>query len=1329
MATGPWQRADQLLHEAVTAMPAGEDAYRARLMLEQQLGKLAEPLRIALAGKVSSGKSTLVNALVGAPVAVTGRGPVTLAVTVLGYAQTPSWTIHYAGGATENVSGLADLAAFTVRSADGAPAAPVDYVQVLGQYPGLRQYELVDTPGFDSPHGPDTDNALRAIGATHASVLEASVARLRSADAIIAVLQHAVSGPDADVLRRFHSADGEAFTPTPLTAMAVLTKAEGYWPEADDPIAVGQRHARRIMSDERTRRVFHRVVPVCGKVAEAAVLLTDEDIADLQELAADPMTGRRVRNAVAFVRDDGLPLTPQRRQRLLGMLDRYGVWLACQLIGGEGVTGTAELKRLLDERSGMPVLRGELTDRFAAHSGLIKVARAVQVARAVPGQLPASSSDRDRDVVARAVETITSLADTDPSFAEFEVLRRHYAGELDVDDLARAELETAAGERGTTVAARLGLPATSQAADLERAALDRVRQWSGPLPDLGPDGRVLARVMKRRYEELYVRARQAQAVLGAVAQFDDDHPAGPASALAQARSPRAAWPPAGGQRHPGQDEPVLVVDLGTTTSAAILLDGRRTYVGEPSGELLWPTSVCEREGRLLVGSAAEASRRLDPLAFCTEFKPDIGSAVPVMHGAGRSYTAEDLAAEVLRVLREEAMAVQDNAPFLAGGSPRRLLVTVPAQADGRRRDAMIRAGLRAGFSDVELLPEPVAAAFSAGGTPWPPGSVVLVYDLGGGTFDAALVEIGAESHAVIGTAGLADGHGGRDIDAAVFRVIRDAAEAWLAAAPGREAERDEIMSDTLAAAVSLKQGLTAADPAFDRVAPGARVEMNRAQLAALTEGLLRGTVSCCLKLMSDHQYRPADVAGVLLVGGSTRMPAVLRYVTRHLVVAGPPRRHPNPVLAVVEGAANWAEGSASRRAYDVPSSTLRVPLSWTLPGGRGTLVRWLASQDDAYPSGAPLARVRLHDNRLYDLHARAAGRIRQQHAWPGTQVYSGMPLVTSLRTAQSPDITGEPVMSAHWPAAATAIALSPDGRRLAAVLEHPPGLAVFDTVTGRRLAECQGDDRISSLAWTYGSGPALGASSGDGASHQVRVLDDPSAASLRLLSAQAAAVLDLAYLPGGREVVVLGGDGTLRIVDAASGKTMQELPIPGHPEILAVSGDGRRIATGGGDRVQGLAHVLERAPAIADGWEVVLSPRLPPRVRAMSFSGNWLLVAGGGEDEPGYLRALDVTVARLPDRELSWPPRAGDPARTVIRTMSTPPEAALFAVVTDRLAWIGDPGTGRPLGVIAEPGPVAAAAFSPDGHWLYTAGRDGIRTWALTETEQARTEAGVIHGA
>jgi hypothetical protein len=1293
------QRADLLLRSAIEALPAGPDTHRARLLLADQVAKLRAPLRIALVGASDSGKSTLANALMRAPVAVTGKGPITMAVTILRYAAESSWTVHYEDGQTEAIPSMEKLAAFTARPKDagaGSAAAGVRFVEVAGQYPELLRYELVDTPGFDSVHPEDTVTALRAIGATQ-----------DSADVIIAVLNHAMSGTDAGVLRRFHSAGGDSFMPTALTSMAVLTKVEDYWPGAENPLADAGKNASLVEKpDGGAGRVFHRVLPLLTKVAEAAVLLDGEDFAALRELAAAPRLEERLRaGGPTFARAEDLPLSRDQRRRLYELLCGYGVWLACQLIGA-GVNTLPDLRQELDKRSGLRELRRELDERFARHSGLIKVARVVQVAHAVAGMIPASFSEHDRDVAAHALSAITSLADSDPAFAEFEVLRRHYLGELGVSREAGAELEQVVGEHGLTVAQRLGQPDGTPAAELEGTALARARAWSRP----HPGARLLARVMKRQYEELYVRVREARAALGDVPQFDRETPAG-------LERPAPA-PTSGAMR----DGPVLVVDLGTTTSAAILVDGGQQVVIRDSVHEVWPTVVCERDGALLVGEAARASHGDSPLV--TEFKPDIGSPVPVMHGATGSLTAGELAAEVLRALREAATAQQAGS-FSSSEPPRRLLLTTPAKADEHWRDALIAAGLRAGFTEVELLPEPVAAAYSVRG-PWPPGSKVLVYDLGGGTFDAALIQVTGASFRVLGTAGLADGHGGRDIDAAVFQHIWPATESWLSARPHFMSHQDEVEADVLAAATKLKEGLASGKTAREKITLDHWAELTAAELAPLAGDLVRDTADCCLNLIADAGLEPGDVTAVLLVGGSTRLQLVAPCVEQRLQAHGKVGTAPDPVLAVVQGAARWAADRDLRRlreAYTDPPSRSTVPLTWSLPQS-GTLVRWLAERNQVYPPGAPLARVRLDDGSFYDLRARAAGRVVEHHAWPGTRVYSGSWLVTSARPAVPGDVAQAPSLARSWKAPANALAVSPDGRRLAAVIQEPPAVVIIDTVTGTQLGRWDGEDRVTCLTWTHGDGPVAGLAHDDGSFGASALSDETAGTKLipRMLSRHPAAVLGAAYLAEGREIVTLDGNGTIRITDVRTGLAWPAAEVTGHPTVLAVGSDGQRIAAAGGDAVEGFVHLLGRVGG--DGpWDVVKTERPDGRVRAMSFSGERLLL--GGDPFAG-------TPAKSPGNavppDLTRPLWAGMPAGRPVRTISGAPFTSLYAAAADRRVWVGDAADPAMELPVADAARVTAVAIAPDGHWLYTAGPDGIKQWALTGSTTPGAEAGEPEG-
>jgi molecular chaperone DnaK len=440
---------------------------------------------------------------------------------------------------------------------------------------------------------------------------------------------------------------------------------------------------------------------------------------------------------------------------------------------------------------------------------------------------------------------------------------------------------------------------------------------------------------------------------------------------------------------------VLAVDFGTSSSVGAVLtaDGVHLLKEPASGSWSWPSAVALDGTALLVGTPAENVRRDDPLAYRSEFKRDLADPTPVPLGDA-SFPPEDLVVEVLR-------AFADQAHELLTRPPTRLVLTVPASYGefDVRRDIMIAAGERAGFADVELLAEPVAAAFApVRGSTLRPGWTVLVYDFGGGTFDAAVVRIGGhDDHAVHGHASL-DDCGGRDIDAALFARLREVAgpelDTLLDADPDDPAGAAHARLELMELIRRAKHHLTHSGTARDHFGPlRRRFVIERAELEALATPLVARTVDCCTTLLTDVAIAPRDLDAILLVGGTTRMPLV-----RSLVTAGVGDRVrfvEDSATAVAHGAARWAAGASGRTRSPAAPSAGEYPLRYELPGGSGVLARWLVGPKEDLAAGQPLGLVRLRDGTLWTLTGDArAGRLLALHAEPGATVVSGDWLVT-----------------------------------------------------------------------------------------------------------------------------------------------------------------------------------------------------------------------------------------------------------------------------------------------------------------------------------------------
>ncbi|MFM2406443.1 MAG: hypothetical protein RL223_4323 [Pseudomonadota bacterium] len=371
---------------------------------------------------------------------------------------------------------------------------------------------------------------------------------------------------------------------------------------------------------------------------------------------------------------------------------------------------------------------------------------------------------------------------------------------------------------------------------------------------------------------------------------------------------------------PHQHRLAVGIDLGTTNSlVASVRSGIPTVLPDAQDRRLLPSVVHYGEdGVMTVGHEARAHALADPANTVASAKRLIGRAMTDIRPGTVPYALEamgeaavgvrtraglkspvDIGAEVLRALRTRAEAG-------LGGDLVGAVITVPAYFDDAQRQATKDAATRAGLNVLRLLPEPTAAAVAYGLDSGSQG-VYVVYDLGGGTFDVSILRLTRGVFEVIATAGDAM-LGGDDFDHALADWFSQATGGWSRAE----------MSALHAAARSAKEALTDAesvDMGCTR-AGGERVtlRLSRAQFDTLTRPLLERTLGPVRRALRDARLKPDEVDGVVLVGGSTRMPCVRQ------AVAGLFGREPytgiDPDEAVALGAAIQADQLAGNRGAD-----------------------------------------------------------------------------------------------------------------------------------------------------------------------------------------------------------------------------------------------------------------------------------------------------------------------------------------------------------------------------------------------------------------------------
>jgi hypothetical protein len=492
MPDAPTDLAAAVRHIAETARGVADGTDRAAAV-ETVLHRLDEPLRVAIAGRVKAGKSTLLNALVGERLAATDAGECTRIVT---------WYRHdrgYRVTADLRPDGSADL---DFRRDDGAllidlgerPVESIERIEVGWPSKKLEDLTLIDTPGIGSAN---EGTSARTV----AALLERDGDEPGDADAVLYLMRH-LHRSDAGFLEAFM--DRTVAHASPVNAVVVLSRADEIGAARPDALESARVVAERYAANARVRELASGVVPVAGLLAETGATLRQEQFDWLQVVARRPDTARGALLAsVERFRDpEHNPLGEEIREELLDRLGLFGLRLSVGLIAAGEVRTATELSRALLEHSGIRSLQRVLAERYAARAEALKARSALAALRAI-------GHDLDRRGVAGAADLVLAIDRLEASSGALALLRLQHlvlAGLVDLDDDQRAEVDRLCGTGSETE--RVGVAADATAADVRTAALAGVERWRARAGSPLSDRRLVeaAEIVSRAYEEIYTTA-------------------------------------------------------------------------------------------------------------------------------------------------------------------------------------------------------------------------------------------------------------------------------------------------------------------------------------------------------------------------------------------------------------------------------------------------------------------------------------------------------------------------------------------------------------------------------------------------------------------------------------------------------------------------------------------------------------------------------------------------------------------------------------------------------------------------------------------------------
>ena len=373
----------------------------------------------------------------------------------------------------------------------------------------------------------------------------------------------------------------------------------------------------------------------------------------------------------------------------------------------------------------------------------------------------------------------------------------------------------------------------------------------------------------------------------------------------------------------------LGVDLGTSfTRAAISRGGhpRMATIGEQS--ILMPSVVrVQPDGRLLAGEGALHANDNDPTTLGRDFKRRLGDPTPLIVG-GQPHSAVSLMAATLRAVLDAVVTVE-------GEPPVQVMLTYPAVWGPYRREQFAEIPRQAGLDEsvVAIFTEPEAAASHyVARQKTRVGDLIAVYDLGGGTFDTAVVKVTRTGTELLGLPEGVEWVGGIDFDEAVLAHVDRAMGGAISALDPAEPESGLALQRIRAECVRAKERLsreTAVNIAVMLPTRHTQVRLTRGEFEAMIRTPLESTLAALHRTLDSADVTPADLAGVLLIGGSSRIPLVSRMLTEDL--GRPVLVDPHPQHCVALGAAAIAEGrpavtAAARPIPPPPPVRSRRPL-------------------------------------------------------------------------------------------------------------------------------------------------------------------------------------------------------------------------------------------------------------------------------------------------------------------------------------------------------------------------------------------------------------------
>ncbi|HEY2192608.1 MAG TPA: dynamin family protein [Actinomycetospora sp.] len=458
--------------------------------LQATAARMGEPLRVAIAGRVKAGKSTLLNALVGQELAATDAGECTRLVTWYVDGVAYRVDVHPIAGPPRQLPFRQPHGSLEIDLGD-LPPERVERLVVTWPSPTLRRTMLIDTPGIGSVNTEVSERSER--------VLAPGDGEVTAADAVVYLMRHA-HGDDARFLEAFRDSAVDRRT---VNTIAVLSRSDEIGHARPDALTTAARIADRYRLDPRVRALCQTVVPVAGLLASSAASLREAEYRAFAALAGSSDTERLLLTADRFetLETDG-PVSTADRTALLRRYGLFGVRTAIRLVRDGEVTGATDLARELTTASGVRELQHLLHTQFGARAEVLKARSALAALEGVLRRHPVPGAQG----LAHQLERVQASAH---EFAEIALIDDLRSRRVLLPESELHDAERLLGGDGMDAATRLGLDPRAGQEAVRRAAAEQHQRWQrrAESPAVTRERAQAARVLVRTCEGILSSGR------------------------------------------------------------------------------------------------------------------------------------------------------------------------------------------------------------------------------------------------------------------------------------------------------------------------------------------------------------------------------------------------------------------------------------------------------------------------------------------------------------------------------------------------------------------------------------------------------------------------------------------------------------------------------------------------------------------------------------------------------------------------------------------------------------------------------------------------------